>query len=348
MSIIRVTLLIFILFSAASVCLTKRLISSIILYTSFSTALSLIWILVIAPDIAITEAAVGTGISGVLFFVLLKRIGVVELEYSEEKREERVEKWSAKSGAKGKRTFFNVMATVICASFTGVLLYTVIRLPGFGNAGNPANNEVPARFIEQGIQDTGVINAVSAMLWSYRSFDTFGEAMVLFVAVCSVFILARGGIASEVSDAFLREMDDPRKDMILKKTGFIMIAIIMIFGFYAVLHGHLSPGGGFSGGAVLGASVILFASTYGAKRAHDFIGYKTFCRILIVSLVSYAAAKFYSFYVGANDLVYLIPFGTPGSLLSGGLIPLLNMAVGITVAGTMYVIYILFAKGDLK
>ena len=349
MLIIRMILLIFLLFSAAAVCLSRKLLASIIIYASFGTVFSLIWILIISPDIAISEAAVGTGITGVLFFVVLKRIGVVEIEYLEEKRQERLENWEKKSGKTGIRYFYNTLSVIICISFTAILLYTVVQLPGFGDPNNPTNNEVPRRYLEEGVLDTGAINAVSAMLWSYRAFDTFGEASVLFVAVCSVLILVRGGIVTlKASDAFLHGMDEPSSDPILKKTAFAMISIIMTFGIYSILHGHISAGGGFSGGAILGASAVLYTSAFGVKRANAFIDYKTFCRIMVICLATNALAKGYSFIAGANNLPYVIPLGTPGNLLSGGFIPLMNIAVGATVACTLYVIFILFTKGDLN
>ena len=72
--------------SAIAVCLTRRLLAAMIIYMSFSVVTSIIWILLASPDLAITEAAVGTGISGILFFIVLKRIGIMEEEKQKEGR----------------------------------------------------------------------------------------------------------------------------------------------------------------------------------------------------------------------------------------------------------------------
>ena len=345
-------LLVFLIASALAVCLSKNLIASVVIYTSFSTVLSIMWILLAAPDISITEAAVCTGISGVLFFVALKRIGITDAEYGKKKLQPKIE---TKDGMpfdatrKKFRFFLNTLYVTVCGGFITVLIYTASQLPPLGHPANPPNNEVPRRFIEQGIQDTGALNAVSSMLWSYRSFDTFGEACVLFAAVCVILILLRGGgVSLPAEDSFRREMEEPRQDMILKNISFLLVAIIMIFGFYALVNGHITPGGGFSGGAILGATLVLFASAYGTKRSYKFMNHKVFCRTVSITLSIYALIKGYVFFIGANGLPSPIPLGTPGNLLSGGFIPVYNIAVGIIVACTMYAIYILFSGGDLE
>ena len=81
MTLIEVILLTFLVIAAISVCATKHLLASIILFTSYSIVISVLWILLQSPDLGITEAAVGTGISNLLFFVVLKRIRVMEHEH---------------------------------------------------------------------------------------------------------------------------------------------------------------------------------------------------------------------------------------------------------------------------
>ena len=121
----------------------------------------------------------------------------------------------------------------------------------------------------------------------------------------------------------------------------------VLFGIYVILNGHLSPGGGFSGGAIIGAGLILYLNAFGFKKTERFFTYKTFAVISVVPLLFYAASKTYSFFTGANHLESGISTGTPGAILSGGLILPLNICVGMVVACTMYSFYALFRKGDL-
>ena len=89
------------------------------------------------------------------------------------------------------RAFYLVLSAVVALNVIGVLLITVNYLPPFGGADNPAVNEVYLRYVEQGVEDTGALNLVAAVLYTYRSFDTLGEAFVLFTAAIGVILLLR-------------------------------------------------------------------------------------------------------------------------------------------------------------
>ncbi len=80
MEFLNILLLIFIIVCAISVSLTKDLLTSIIIFMSQSLAMSIIWIMLESPDLAVTEAAVGAGVTSLLFFVTLKKIHAIEGE----------------------------------------------------------------------------------------------------------------------------------------------------------------------------------------------------------------------------------------------------------------------------
>ena len=246
------------------------------------------------------------------------------------------------------RRLYIAFSAIVCLGITCVLFVTVSWLPPFGDPNNPTNNEVPAKYIEDGLQDTGATNIVAGMILDYRAFDTFGETCVLFVTVCAIIMLLHNDGFPDAFDTILHEMEEPRHNVILKNTAFLLIPMILIFGCYVVINGHLSPGGGFSGGAMIGAALILYANAYGIKRAKKFINFKIYRRIVSICLIFYALAKGYSFFTGANHIESVIPLGTPGNLISAGLILPLNIAVGLIVACTVYVICTLFSKGELK
>lgn len=261
------------------------------------------------------------------------------------------------------RRFYQVMSVLLCLSIIFVLLWTIAYLPAFGNAGNPDNNEVSARYIEQGLKETGAVNIVTGMILDYRAFDTFGESCVLFIASCCVLVLLRidavdgkGGFKGTESEAArarkrLEEANDrlyePKDDVILQKCACVLVPLILVFGIYIVLNGHLSPGGGFSGGAVLGSGLIFYLNAFGFKKTEEFFTEKVYRRLTLCALTFYCMAKSYSFFTGANHLESGIPLGTPGAILSSGLILPLNICVGLVVACTMYAFYALFRKGGM-
>lgn len=268
-----------------------------------------------------------------------------EREQREKAREER--------GIRMFHRFYQIMSVLLCFSIIFVLLWTIAYLPVFGNAGNPDNNEVSARYIEKGLEETGAVNIVTGMILDYRAFDTFGESCVLFIASCCVFALLRIDAAGrdKQSKKRMEEADDrlfePKNDIILQKCACVLVPLILVFGIYIVLNGHLSPGGGFSGGAVLGSGLILYLNAFGFKDTERFFTEKAYRRITLAALTFYCLAKSYSFFTGANHLDSGIPLGTPGTILSSGLILPLNICVGLVVACTMYAFYALFRKGGM-
>ena len=87
MEVFQLILLGFLVVGAISVSLSKNLLNSILIYMSYSLVASVIWILLESPDLAITEAAVGAGITSVLFFVTLKKIHAIQEKEGEDKDE---------------------------------------------------------------------------------------------------------------------------------------------------------------------------------------------------------------------------------------------------------------------
>ncbi|MDY5665503.1 MAG: hydrogen gas-evolving membrane-bound hydrogenase subunit E [Blautia sp.] len=247
------------------------------------------------------------------------------------------------------RRVYRIVSVLFCISLVFVLLTAVSHMPQFGNADNPVNNEVSERYIESGLQETGAVNIVTGMILDYRAFDTLGESHVLFIATCTVLILLRSDKKKGKDSIADMEANDriyePKNDIILQTVARILVPPILIFGIYIILGGHLGPGGGFSGGAVIGAGLILYLNAFGFAKTERFFTAKMYKWMSFGALACYALAKSYSFYTGANHIESVIPLGTPGAILSSGLILLLNICVGIVVAGTMYTFYVMFRKG---
>lgn len=254
---------------------------------------------------------------------------------------------------------YRCMSVVLCSCIIAVLLWTTAYLPEIGNAANPDNNEVAARYIEQGLQETGAVNIVTGMILDYRAFDTFGESCVLFISSCCVLFLLRidvmdrkkGKKDRQHRKRLFEDMNDrhfePKNDIILQKCAAVLVPVILVFGIYIILNGHLSPGGGFSGGAVLAAGLMLYLNAFGFAKTQKFFTEKVYRRITLCALSFYCIAKSYSFFTGANHLESHIPIGTPGAILSSGLILPLNICVGMVVGCTMYSFYTLFRKGGM-
>ena len=267
----------------------------------------------------------------------------------------RFREWRQQKGRRWANMLYRLLAVTVCLAIIWVLLETAAYLPPFGHADNPAHNEVSRRYIEDGRTETGAVNIVAGMILDYRAFDTLGESNVLFIAACAVIILLRlpdardgsGHTAALLEAEADDRMYEPKNDAILQATARLLTPFILMFGLYVMFYGHISPGGGFSGGAIMGAGLILYLNAFGFKKAERFFTYTTFRVISVAALSFYAGSTAYSFFTGANGLHSFITPGTPGRIFSAGLIPYLNIAVGFVVCCTMYAFYTLFRKGDL-
>ena len=240
---------------------------------------------------------------------------------------------------------FPITAVILASVMIVFLLSAVMRLPAFGSPHTPPAESVTIqRYIENGLSETGAVNIVAGVILDYRAFDTLGESHVLFAAAAAVFILmasARRRPESPRDQAILR--DDP----ILRNTTKVLVPIILLFGLYVIFNGHLGPGGGFSGGSIIGGGLIMYEMSYGPTRLQRVLNLKTYKITVLVSLLFYSIAKCYSFFCGANGLHTIFGPGTPGRIFSAGLILPLNMAVGIVVSCTLYGFYALFMREQI-
>ena len=243
------------------------------------------------------------------------------------------------------RKFFNwypIAAAVISAVLGLILLATVMNMPGFGQEDNPINNEVSQRYLEQGAEETGSENVVTAMIIGYRGFDTLGESCVLFLAVAAVMILLlrdRKNTSEHEARQMEREEESVQEhaDLILKQVAWVLIPFIFLFAIYVLLNGETSPGGGFSGGTILGAGLILFSAAFGTRHMQVLMNRRRYSAVRTFGLLLYGILYGIYIFIGANDL--------PNYLT--GMILLIDLAVGLVVACTMYGFYALFSRGEI-
>ncbi|MEK6264768.1 MAG: MnhB domain-containing protein [Clostridium sp.] len=134
----------------------------------------------------------------------------------------------------------------------------------------------------------------------------------------------------------------------LKQVSKVLIPCIQIFGIYIIFYGHLSPGGGFAGGTIVGTSLILYRIIYGKKFTDVKIPFAKLLTYICGAIILYGLLKGYSFITGGNHLDLPQPgIGTPGNILSGGFLLPLNILVGLIVAITIYFFFTLFDGGEI-
>ncbi len=248
-----------------------------------------------------------------------------------------------------------------------VLLWGTADFPDWGNPDSPASRHVSPYYIENSIRDTSVPNIVTAVLADYRGYDTMFETTVIFTAGLACFFLLRiqrqktevryyrhlptgitlriekGGKLSEDSGVFKRidALYTPH-DLIIKTTSRLVIPFIMIFALYVIAHGHHSPGGGFQGGVILGAAVILLAISYDLRTAAGKMNETVATLLGAVGVFLYAGTGALCLLLAANFLDY----GALATLLgvdpvaarSHGIL-IVEIGVGLAVMAVMVGIY---------
>ncbi len=147
----------------------RNLFSVVVLSGIYSFLMATVLVALDAVDVAMTEASVGAGISTVLFLAALY------LTRGEEARPMR-RPWLPLGAALG---------------VGGMLVYGTLGLPAFSDPTAPIHTHVEPRYIQEGLRETGVPNIVTAVLASYRGFDTLGETTVVFTAGAGVIALLR-------------------------------------------------------------------------------------------------------------------------------------------------------------
>lgn len=133
--------------------------------------------------------------------------------------------------------------------------------------------------------------------------------------------------------------------VIVRTIARLLFPFTFLFGVYVVIHGHLTPGGGFPGGVIIASSVVMLLLAYGIERAQKRVGVLQAEVLESIGGLTIAILGVLGLLVGVNFLQNVFPTGELGQLFSAGNLPLLYLGVGVKVtAGILLIFYaMLFA-----
>jgi multicomponent Na+:H+ antiporter subunit B len=258
-----------------------------------------------------------------------------------------------------------LIIVIITGSF---LLYATVDFPSWGDPQSPASTHVSPRYIERTLEETSVPNVVTAVLADYRGFDTLFETTVIFAAGVACFFLLRAFGKERPATGLYRHLltgvtvrikgsaglpDDMEEferidtlwtpyDPIVKVMCQRLIPFIQLFALYVIAHGHHSPGGGFQGGVILGASLILLSISHNFRIALRRMGERLDALLCALGVAIYAGTGALCLLLGANFLDYSALAGIlhvdPVTARSHGIL-IVEIGVGIAVMATMVLIY---------
>lgn len=256
---------------------------------------------------------------------------------------------------------FASIAVVITGS---LILYGVSDFPSFGDPNSPANAgvdggapSVSQYYITQTYKDTKVPNIVTAVLADYRGYDTMFETVVIFAAGMAIFAILRVfGNGNEPEGPAYRPapfVDGDHSRIIVGTTCRLVIPVTQLFALYVIAHGHHSPGGGFQGGVIMGASFILIALSRDLNAALRRFNEKNYMALACVGILIYAGFGWAAQFLGANFLDYgvlqkLLLTDGPEMARSHSMLGV-EIGVAFTVTAIMFAIYAnLSSKGTLR
>ncbi|MBC2721955.1 DUF4040 domain-containing protein [Desulfosporosinus sp.] len=334
---IDVAIPLFLVVCGIAVLLVKDLMSSIMIFSVYSLLIAIEWVRLNAIDVAITEAAVGAGISTVLFMIILSRTKSVE---------------------ECKKSI-SIPALLVAVGVAGVLLYGTVDLPNLRDPNIAPSTHVSPYYLENAYKQTGQENAVAAILASYRGYDTLGETTVVATAAFCLILLLRGrrhtnkdlkkyevtginkctvkgvGIKPTKTNPPGSEQD---KDIIKKTVTKFLMPFIQLFGLYVIVHGELGPGGGFQGGVVLGVSIIVYSLVFGFKEAQQRMSVKAKDLLVSSGVLLYGGIGVLALFLGGNYLQYNVLLPDPKFASIIGILGI-EIGVGITVAAVMITLF---------
>ena len=221
---------------------------------------------------------------------------------------------------------------LLIGTFGYILTIAFSNIPlGENRIGNLDEPEtVSAFYLNKSPQDLNVANTITAVVVNFRGFDTLGEVSVLFLAATGLAsILYRKEDEEEEENVkhFSHRLNLPSSSLV-RSGAKILFPLIILLGIYVFIHGHLTPGGGFQGGAIIATGFLLMLVSYK--------GFQTNHKVM-VWLESLAGLGFVG--VGVFGLIQYGSFlqntgwtGNLNDLISGGLIPLIYIFVGVKVA----------------
>jgi len=182
-------------------------------------------------------------------------------------------------------------------------------------------------YLEKTPSELSVANVITAIVVNYRGFDTLGEVSVLFLASLGLgSILYRKHKEGEEEVAILK----PSSQLIQAGSKLIFPAILVL-GAYVFIHGHLTPGGGFQGGAIIATGLLLMIMAYkDYKVSHNVLTW-----VESIAGITFAGIGIIGLVVSHSFLENFLAVGNLNDLFSGGIIPIIYIAVGFKVAAEL-------------
>lgn len=321
-----VFLLTLLVITAIGVLHARNLFAAVMLMGIYSLQMAAIFFILDAADVALTEAAVGAGVATVLL------LSALALSGDRERRPARA-RW---------------VAMGVVSLTTLMVIYATFEKPRLGDPTAPVHQHVAPWYLEETPKLIDIPNVVTAILASFRGYDTLGELFVIFTAGTGVlFLLASGSGDGRLLRLPSADAQGLRHHLVPRVVGGLLVPFIVLFGLYVQFHGDFGPGGGFQAGALITAGLILYALIEGEAAALRVVSYRLLAVLFTGGALLFVGVGVAGMLLGGNFLDYSVLSSDPIAGQHLGIL-LVELGVGLTVTGVLLTIFHAFAAREQR
>ncbi|MFQ3218155.1 MAG: multicomponent Na+:H+ antiporter subunit B [Paraglaciecola sp.] len=316
-------LLTLLVITAIAIVRTEDLFVAVMLTSIFSLLMAANFFILDAADVALTEAAVGAGVTTVIF--------LCALALTDDKEKPR---------QGGRWVGFGTVGVLAL-----LIIYATFDKPRLGDPDAPVHQHIAPWYIEKTTEHIDIPNVVTAILSSFRGYDTLGEVFVVFAACIGVLFIL-GVSPPQKARHVVEKNSGLRHHLIPQVVGRLLIPFIVLFGLYVQFHGEYGPGGGFQAGAIIATGVILYALLEGEAEAMRAIPSGVLLGMVVGGALLYGGVGVACIFMGGAFLDYSVLAADPifGQQLG---ILIIEAGVGMAVCGALLTIFHAFAAREI-
>lgn len=303
--------------TAIGIVRSASLFAAVMLTGMFSLQMAAMFFILDAADVALTEAAVGAGVATILMLSALALTGDTV----------------QRPPRRGR-----IAIVVVCVT-TALMIYATFDKPRLGDPLAPAHQHVAPWYLTETPRLIDVPNVVTAILASFRGYDTLGELFVIFTAGIGVLFI----VANDRRDRTLSRLPNAdakglRHHLVPRVVGRLLVPFIVLFGLYVQFHADFGPGGGFQAGALISAGLMLYALLEGERAALRVLSFRALAAMSAAGAFLFVGVGLAGMFMGGNFLDYSVLAGEPVTGQHIGIF-LVELAICLTVTGVLLNIF---------
>ena len=290
----------------------RDLFAVVMLFGIFSFLAAGLFMDLDAVDVAFTEAAVGAGVTTMLMLSTLRLTSRFERRPAHRR----------------------IIPLVVVTVTGGALVYASLDAPRLGDPDAPVHHHVAPRYLEEGPREVGTPNVVTAVLASYRGYDTLGETVVIFTAGLAVLLLL--GVPDREGARQHRSPLGHQPVLRLVVKG--LLPFILLFALYVQMHGDYGAGGGFQAGVIFATAFVLYELVFGEGDARRVVPPAVLKRLAALGVLVYGGVGVAALLRGHPFLDYSALAADPVAGQHLGVM-LVELGVGLTVFSIVLTIF---------